>query len=1169
MNTFRGLTRITFEKKSRRQLQTGSVLTSVLLFVGGIVGTASTLYHVFVPKIEPPTSSQPQIIVTPYPTQTFPVPSPIIVTPYPTQTPNSQIVEQIPVKNLGNGSLKSNSMNFIKCLGADRKYSRVSRLTCEKTRKYWTKILGWFPTDPDEIIKCQGADGKYANVSRKTCEDTNRFWAEHPPQGVNNSSGASSESTGSTVASTPISTPTPVPTDTPTLGPTETPTPTPTETPTPTPTPTDTPTPTPTSTPDPRTASGPITATDGQVITGLHITSNSGPCVTITNKANVWINDSEIGPCGSDGVFISGGSGHRITNSIIHTDHGGPGNVGMGVFILGSASNILVHSNQFSTNESSIYAQSSSNIRVIGNYSKNPQGPYPRGQHIQFNGITSGSVTDNYGVATAGQSDQEDAINLYQSNSINIARNYMVGGDSTTGCGILIGDEGGTNDTVQNNTLIRTAQCGIGIAGGSGHIASGNKILDTNTVGGAGNVGLYVDNFSGSPCSNITVTDNIVSNKLPNNSYNDYYNAGNCGAVTASGNIYGDPARTLLVPESTLLPPPSIPPCTYNESQGESCTTDTTAPTGGSISYTDGYYTAASVALTVDDGSDGTGSGINALSRIVQRKSATLSGGTCGNYGNFATITTSGSYPNYTDSSVLSANCYIYQYLVSDNAGNQAIYTSSNTAKIDAGNPTDPGTASITTSNNATPTWTWTASTDSVSGLANPAYTVEWSQDSGFASGVSSSASNTNSYTHLSALTNGTWYFRVKAADTAGNFSNYSSNGLSTVFPQNLLTSLGSEYEGFDTFAQWTQTSGTIANDAVNFRTGTASLKLTTGVGTSASATKTISTNFGTAPNMRISFYLAETYNDLSNVQIRFTSQSSFATVKYASPGRGTGFHSGWNTVDIYPSDWQDIGGESWANTMIRLRVQVIPISGKTANVSLDSLVRDTTGYPAVIISFDDGFSDAYTKAFPNMQSRKVKGTAFIITDIIGGGSNVSAVQLQEMFAAGWTIGNHTSDHTSLSGVTEATQETKIGDAKTVLTGLGITTGDHLALPYGSWDENTLTACRNLGIKTNRTVQEVAYPLVNSDQLLLESSHVPINTTTLATMEAWVDEAKTKNTPVWFQFHQIVDSPSSTYQWSTTNFQSLLDYMLSQGVRSLTADEFYRLNSGPITVGHL
>ena len=302
---------------------------------------------------------------------------------------------------------------------------------------------------------------------------------------------------------------------------------------------------------------------------------------------------------------------------------------------------------------------------------------------------------------------------------------------------------------------------------------------------------------------------------------------------------------------------------------------DKTAPTTGSIGYTNGYFTSASVPLTVDDGTDG-GSGISTATRTFQRQSASLILGICGIYGSFSLITPDPTvaYPNFTDTTVVSGNCYKYEYQVSDTAGNQATYTSGNAARIDTSNPSAPGTPSTTNPNNSSsqnwiwvaatdaisnvanylwrttgtaiasgssavnsvattlgdglynffvkavdtagnqgaessvsniridttapsvpgtpataslttinkPVWTWTASTDSGSGLATTPYSVQWCGNSSFTGCDSNTdTSTTNSYTHATALADGTWYFRVKATDTANNSSAYSSNGTDTI----------------------------------------------------------------------------------------------------------------------------------------------------------------------------------------------------------------------------------------------------------------------------------------------------------------------------------------------------------------------------------------------------
>ena len=98
---------------------------------------------------------------------------------------------------------------------------------------------------------------------------------------------------------------------------------------------------------------------------------------------------------------------------------------------------------------------------------------------------------------------------------------------------------------------------------------------------------------------------------------------------------------------------------------------------------------------------------------------------------------------------------------------------------FDAIPPSTPGTPStISPTNNNKPTWCWAASTDSGSGLADPAYSAQWCDNPDFTGcDANISTSDTNSFTHLSSLANLTYYFRVKAADVAGNHSDYSPNG--------------------------------------------------------------------------------------------------------------------------------------------------------------------------------------------------------------------------------------------------------------------------------------------------------------------------------------------------------------------------------------------------------
>jgi len=106
-------------------------------------------------------------------------------------------------------------------------------------------------------------------------------------------------------------------------------------------------------------------------------------------------------------------------------------------------------------------------------------------------------------------------------------------------------------------------------------------------------------------------------------------------------------------------------------------TADSTAPSGGSVSYVNGSTGGTTVSVTFAAGTD-SGSGLGTA--LLQRASAPLSGITCGSYGAFATVTGGTNPTSPLVDTVTAGNCYKYQYVVSDNVGNSTTYSSASVA---------------------------------------------------------------------------------------------------------------------------------------------------------------------------------------------------------------------------------------------------------------------------------------------------------------------------------------------------------------------------------------------------------------------------------------------------------------------------------------------------------
>ncbi|MEP7286731.1 MAG: polysaccharide deacetylase family protein [Chloroflexota bacterium] len=68
-----------------------------------------------------------------------------------------------------------------------------------------------------------------------------------------------------------------------------------------------------------------------------------------------------------------------------------------------------------------------------------------------------------------------------------------------------------------------------------------------------------------------------------------------------------------------------------------------------------------------------------------------------------------------------------------------------------------------------------------------------------------------------------------------------------------------------------------------------------------------------------------------------------------------------------------------------------------------------------VILTFDDGFDDAYNVAFPLLKQYGMTGTFYVITGRVGQPGYLTWDQITEMHAAGMEIGGHTIHHPFLT----------------------------------------------------------------------------------------------------------------------------------------------------------
>ena len=195
---------------------------------------------------------------------------------------------------------------------------------------------------------------------------------------------------------------------------------------------------------------------------------------------------------------------------------------------------------------------------------------------------------------------------------------------------------------------------------------------------------------------------------------------------------------------------------------------DSTAPSGGSISYDTGFHTLTNVDLTLGDGTDG-GSDVNTSNELLRRAEATFSSGTCDTFGSFSTLATDPAL-SYTDLSVTTGKCYRYEYVVSDRVGNTVTYSSGSIVKVDANDPSgtqdDPGAyvrGTITLTGSASDTGG--SGVESVAFQRSPAGGGAWTTIA-----TDTTAPYSTSFDTTTAATpDGLYDLRVLVTDGAGN----------------------------------------------------------------------------------------------------------------------------------------------------------------------------------------------------------------------------------------------------------------------------------------------------------------------------------------------------------------------------------------------------------------
>ena len=278
-------------------------------------------------------------------------------------------------------------------------------------------------------------------------------------------------------------------------------------------------------------------------------------------KTNLIIENKIFTSGGSNGalIYLANCSDITIRNCIFKN----AGQIGIQV---NASKNINIYGCLFDSVRTGVYATNCTGGLVINcNSFKDIIGPKPRGQMVQFNACTGAGnrINNNILEQTTGVGAPEDLVKLYASygtvaDPIQVSGNKTRGGGpSTSGGGLMLGDNGSHDIIADNNILVNPGQYGIAAPSGW------NMKITNNTVYSASfsytNVGLYVGLSSeitaGFACTGntITVSGNKVNWKNKTNVQNDFYYCACCPNVVNSGNTGKASISASILPTTMKL----------------------------------------------------------------------------------------------------------------------------------------------------------------------------------------------------------------------------------------------------------------------------------------------------------------------------------------------------------------------------------------------------------------------------------------------------------------------------------------------------------------------------------------------------------------------------------------------------------------------------------------
>lgn len=154
-----------------------------------------------------------------------------------------------------------------------------------------------------------------------------------------------------------------------------------------------------------------------------------------------------------------------------------------------------------------------------------------------------------------------------------------------------------------------------------------------------------------------------------------------------------------------------------------------------------------------------------------------------------------------------------------------------------------------------------------------------------------------------------------------------------------------------------------------------------------------------------------------------------------------------------------------------QLESQVLALQGAGVGmVTMDQLVANT-GAPVVALTFDDGYEDVYTTAWPILKRHGATATVYIITGRVGTSGYLTWEQIVQLQSEGVQIGSHSVSHPDLSKLSPEQQRGELLESKRELERRLGATVTSFCYPSGRYSQITVALAEEVGYQYAVTTQ--------------------------------------------------------------------------------------------------